>query len=91
MTLPKKTQWARVRFRANYEDSRPIIFPPLGPTWETGLAGDGSYATRIAYFPVGEEHRLKEFWPEATDIDWLSVCDEPVFTSRFPKPEWWNP
>lgn len=83
-------KWHRVRFHANYDDSRPIKFPPPGPFWETGYAGDESYSTVVAYFPVGEEHRLKEFWPEAEKIDWMQVHDHLLFTERFPEPEWWK-
>lgn len=83
-------KWNRVSFQANYADSRPITFPPPGPFWETGFAADLSYATIIAYFPCGEEHRLKEFWPEAAEIDWHRIDDYPVFTARFEEPKWWK-
>lgn len=83
-------KWTRVRFKANFDDSRPIIFPPLGPTWESGLSGDESYAIRIAYFPKDQLHRLKEFWPEADDIDILEDECEIEFTGRFQCPDWWD-
>lgn len=25
--------WRRIRFHANFPDSRPMIWPPLGPWW----------------------------------------------------------
>ncbi len=84
------TQWHRVRFHANYDDSRPVVWPPLGPYWETGLAGDESYATVVAFFPVGSECLLTEFWPEADKVDWHDVTDEIAYTSRFTKPDWWR-
>lgn len=83
-------KWHRYRFKANYEDSRPVKFPPPGPTWETGLDGNGRYAIRIAYIPEKDPKIIKEFWPEATKIEWLDECDEIIYTSRFPKPDWWE-
>jgi hypothetical protein len=86
----KTLKWYRVRFHADYEDSRPIKFPPPGPTWESGLDGNGNYSIRIAYFPEDKIHLLKEYWPEATEIDWHRIDDKPIYTDRFPKPEWWD-
>lgn len=83
-------KWHRVRFHANHDDSRPVKVKPPGPWWETGLAGDGSYATVVAYFPEGAQDRLKEFWPEADQIDWHRVEDAPTFTDRFPAPKDWD-
>lgn len=82
-------KWVRFRFKANFEDGRPVIWPPLGPTWETGLSCDEAYSWRVAYFPLKEKHRLKEFWPEAWEID-ESHHDEITFTSRFKCPDWWD-
>ncbi len=83
-------KWHRVRFKANFDDSRPVKFPPPGPTWESGLSCDESYAIRIAYFPEDKINMLNEYWPEAYDIDWHSIDDKPIFTDRFQKPEWWD-
>lgn len=82
-------KWVRFRFQANYDDSRPVLWPPLGPWWETGLACDGSYATVVAYIPSDKIHLLATYWPEAKDIS-CQETDEIVFTSRFPKPDWWT-
>ncbi len=82
-------KWIRFRFHANFDDSRPILWPPLGPTWETVLAVDESHATRVAYFPKEQSHRLKEFWPEADQITFTEE-DKIVFTERFPCPAWWD-
>lgn len=78
----------RARFKANYDDSRPVKWPPPGPFWETGTAGDGSYAIIVAY--ADSEDQIREFWPEAADID-AQEATEYIFTSRFPKPDWWQP
>ena len=77
----------RVRFHANYNDSRPVKWPPPGPFWETGFAADESYATVVAY--VESEDQITEFWPEADEIDVYERDVEPTFTDRFPRPEWW--
>ncbi len=84
------TKWCRVRFHANYSDSRPVKVEPPGPWWETGFAADESYSTVVAYFPENKKHRLTEFWPEADAIDWHGIEDKPTFTDRFPKPDEWD-
>jgi hypothetical protein len=81
------SEWIRARFKANFEDSRPVIFPPPAPYWETGFNED--YATVVAYFPKDEFRRLKEFWPEAKDIE-TTEENEIIYTSRFQKPDWWK-
>lgn len=83
-------KWHRVRFHANYPDSRPVKVEPPGPWWCTGFAGDESYSTVVAYFPDGQTERLKEFWPEADQEDWHRVEDAPTFTDRFPQPKDWD-
>jgi hypothetical protein len=83
-------RWHRVRFHANYDDSRPVKVEPPGPWWETGLAGDGSYSVVVAYFPDGAQDRIFEFWPEASQVDWHRVEDAPTFTDRFPQPDDWD-
>lgn len=79
--------WIRFRFKANLEDSRPVIFPPPGPWWETGL--DEHHSTVVAYFPEMQSHKLKKYWPEAQDIQ-QEVHEEVTYTTRFQKPEWFN-
>ncbi len=81
-------KWARVRFKGNLDDSRPVKFPPPGPYWESGY--DDTHSTIVAYFPIGHEDRLKEFWPEAEQIDWLGTYECLEFSERFPKPSWWK-
>lgn len=76
----------RARFRANYDDWRPVKWPPIGPCWCSGVAGDESYSIVIAY--VQNEDQVREFWPEATHID-PEESDHIVFTDRFARPDWW--
>lgn len=79
----------RARFHADHDDWRPVDWPPPGPCWCSGYAGDESYSVVVAY--VEKPEQIKEFWPEASNIDLLETNVEPVFTDRFPKPDWWNP
>lgn len=80
--------WNRHRFRTtSVSDPRPVIFPPPGPWWCSGIAGDDSYATVICYLPPDAE--VEKFWPEAFDIE-TDERDEIVFTDRFPRPNWWT-
>ena len=76
----------RVRFKASFEDYRPIKWPPSGPYWCTGWDFDETYSIVVAY--VDEESQVTEFWPEAEEID-FHAKEDPVFTDRFPKPDWW--
>lgn len=76
----------RARFHANADDWRPVKFPPPGPAWCTGYAGDDSHSVVVAY--VQSENQITEYWPEATAID-AEPRDEITFTRRFPRPEWW--
>jgi hypothetical protein len=62
--------------------------PPPGPFWCTGYAGDENYSIVVAY--VDSKDQIKEFWPEAINID-AEPVSEIVFTNRFPKPVWWTP
>lgn len=81
--------WVRVRFQANPDDYRPITFPPPGPFWCSGYGDD--YSIVIAYLPKENwETRLKEFWPEADEISSVQEKNVIEFSSRFPKPEWWE-
>lgn len=79
--------WLRVRFHVNYPDFRPVLWPPPGPFWRSGIAGDDSYSIVIAY--VRSEDQIKAFWPES-EIDSVSEAEDIVFSERFPKPDWWN-
>ena len=81
------SKWIRARFHANYEDSRPVKWPPPGPFWESGFAANEEYSVVIAY--VKTEDQIKEFWPEADNID-ATHGESIVFSGRFQKPSWWN-
>jgi len=78
-------QMLRVRFKANYDDPRPITWPVAYPFWISG-SGDG-YSTVISY--ADSEDYIIEHWPEARDLD-VEEVDSYVFTDRFPKPEWFT-
>lgn len=80
--------WDRLRFLANEDDPRPVIWPPLGPWWCSGYSGD--FATVIAYVPHKTSRKeLRKYWPEAKDIE-CTHEDEPIeYSDRFPKPDWW--
>lgn len=77
----------RVRFQANYDDPRPINWPVKHPFWITGYAGDDSYAIVVAY--ADDLDYIYANWPEATNIEYEQAHNY-VFTSRFPKPEWFK-
>lgn len=76
----------RARFKANPDDWRPVFWPPPGPCWCTGYAGDESHAIVVAY--AKDEDQIREFWPEAADIE-TTEEREIVFTSRFARPSYW--
>jgi hypothetical protein len=78
-------KWRRYRFHTDSEDYRPIIFPPPGPWWCSGYSGDSSVI--VCYLPRGES--VSSYWPEASGVDFTDE-EEIVFTSRFPKPDWWT-
>ena len=59
------SKWMRVRFHANEGDYRPIKWPPPGPYWCSGEGDD--YSIIVAY--VRTQKQIKEFWPEASEID----------------------
>lgn len=77
----------RARFQANYPDYRPIKWPYPHPYWQSGFAADESHSINIAYADNIEQ--IKEYWPEAADIDTEEV-DHYSFSSRFPKPRWFE-
>lgn len=79
------SRWIRARFHANEEDSRPIKWPPIGPFWESGF-GDG-YSIVIAY--VKNESQIKEYWPEASNIE-FSDSEKIIYSDRFQKPSYWD-
>lgn len=77
--------WLRCRFKANLDDFRPVKWPPPGPFWGTGF-NDEHYIV-VAY--VKRLKQVKEYWPEAEDID-STEEDSISFTDRFIKPDWWK-
>lgn len=76
----------RARFKVLDEDYRPIKWPIKHPYWCTGYGGDGR-AILVAY--ADDEEEILANWPDAHDID-ISEATEYTFTSRFPKPDWFE-
>ena len=76
----------RVRFHANGDDPRPVKVPPPGPYWITG-EGDG-FSTVVAY--VNSEEEIRKYWPEVGELTVFARDVKPVFSARFPRPEWWR-
>lgn len=68
----------------NY-DYRPIKWPIKYPYWCTGE--NSEFFIIVAYADNVEQ--IMELWPEAYLVESEEVQDI-VFTSRFPKPEWYN-
>jgi len=77
----------RIRAEVNHDDPRPVDFPPPGPYWVTGSAGDDSYTVIVAY--LENQNQLTEYWPEAK-ITSKKEVEEIQYTDRFPKPDWYN-
>lgn len=75
----------RARFKANEDDYRPVNWPVKHPYWCTGY-GFG-YSIVVAY--ADDEEEILRNWPEAEDID-AEEATEYTFTSRFPKPDWFE-
>ena len=75
----------RVRFKANYDDPRPIKWPVKHPYWITGYSIDETYSTIVSY--ADDEQYIYDNWPEAKDLD-IEIVEAYTFTSRFPKPDW---
>lgn len=81
--------WLRVRLFSEAEDFRPIYKPPAlpeGPWWCSGYDSDDR-AVIIAY--VKSLETIEKQWPEG-EIDFFDNVEKVEFSSRFPKPEWWN-
>ena len=79
-----------VRFKVPGECQDPIIWPIQYPCWTTGYDSDDN-ATIVAF--VDSEEVLFAQWPELKELGYevLESNTEVRFTSRFPKPEWYNP
>lgn len=69
----------RVRFHANYNDSRPINWPVSHPFWESGFTGDESYAIVISY--ANDLDYITTNWPEASEIEILEENATYKFTN----------
>lgn len=80
-------KWDRLRFHANLDDYRPVLWPPPGPYWCSGEGDD--YSIVVAYVPTGFRDLFK-FWPEAQNVDALQTNTTLSFSDRFPKPDWWT-
>lgn len=82
--------WVRSRFKTNSADPRPITFPPPGPWWHSGAGNDekGSYSVVICFLPGNV--LVKDYWPDARDVESEGGADVLVFTDRFPCPAWWR-
>jgi len=78
----------RVRFYANYDDSRPVNWPIEHPYWESGFSADGAYSVVVAY--ADHLDYIKKNWPEADQIEILEEADHYTFTDRFPRPKWFQ-
>lgn len=90
MESNNNSPWLRYRFYIKkadcQDDERPVKWPPVGPYWSTGQGDD--YLILVAY--VKHEDQIKEFWPEAYNLDLCKTEQEITFYGRFPKPDWWN-
>lgn len=79
-------KWLRVRFRADEDDFRPVVFPPPGPYWCSGYGNN--HAIVVAY--VGTVDQIAGFWPEASEIVVMEEGVDIAFSDRFPEPAWWG-
>lgn len=77
----------RVRFKADYDDYRPVKWPVKHPYWCTGYACDGSHSIVVSY--ADNIDYIYKNWPETKDLD-IEECKEYFFNSRFPKPDWFQ-
>ena len=55
----------RVRFRANPDDPRPVVWPIKYPYWITGQGEH--FSVVVAY--VDDLEELRRLWPEAEQLD----------------------
>ena len=74
-----------IKFKECGNDYRPVQWPIKYPYWCTGESSDAFIL--VAYADNVEQ--IKELWPEAYDIEAEEV-QEIVFTTRFPRPEWYK-
>lgn len=87
LKTPNDVKLMRVRFKANPDDYRPILWPIEYPYWCTG-SGDG-YSVMVAYIESTE--RLLQLWPEASEINIMEEdLQEFTFTDRFAPGDWFT-
>jgi hypothetical protein len=77
----------RVRFEANFEDSRPVNWPVKYPFWESGFASDGSYAIIISF--ADDKEYIYRNWPEAKNLE-IEEVERVTFSNRFSCPDWYK-
>lgn len=75
----------RARFYTDEYDWRPVEWPVKYPYWCTGL----TFTSNILVAYADDVDYILRLWPEAYDIEWEEV-DEIEFSSRFPKPDWYE-
>jgi hypothetical protein len=75
----------RVRFKTTDKDYRPVKWPIPHPYWCTG-SGEG-YNILVAY--ADNEAQITERWPDAFGLE-AEEAIVYVFTSRFPRPQWFK-
>ena len=75
----------RARFYTDMYDFRPVEWPIKYPYWRSGE----TYRANILIAYADSVEDIKRLWPEAYQIEWDEV-DEIVFTSRFPRPDWYK-
>lgn len=80
-------KWKRYRLKTNsVSDSRPLVFNPSYPFWESGFNDD--HAVMIAWLPAEED--LYKYWDDAFDVE-FTEHDEITFSDRFPQPKYYKP
>lgn len=81
--------FVRYRFCSKASDPRPVKWPlPAGSAYWISGEAEGRGAVLVAWLP--KEERLKDFWPEAKEIEALGEAELPEFSGRFPQPAYWE-
>lgn len=75
----------RARFATDPKDFRPVHWPIKHPYWCTGYTEKNSIV--VAY--ADDIHEIFHNWPDADQIE-TTEAEDYIFTSRFPKPEWFK-
>ena len=80
--------YVRYRFKTrSAEDYRPLVTNTAMPWWCTGQ--DDESAVIVAYLP--ELEALATYWDDAFDVEIEYYQSGPVFSGRFPRPNWYDP